>query len=98
MDAPVAAPVVETIIPVAEPAPVAVAAATMVAPAITAPENPIDLSSELEKAGLQLVETSGVAPQTPAVQAPAQPLGRKPKPAPVINNEPLQMVETQNRE
>jgi ribonuclease E len=72
-------------------------AAPVPAPVVTAPQNPIDLSSELEKAGLQLVETSGKA-AAPAVQIPVQPLGRKPKPAPVINNEPLQMVETQIRE
>jgi ribonuclease E len=96
--APLAAPAVEAIVPALEPAPVVAAAATTVAPVITAPENPIDLSSELEKAGLQLVETSGAAPQAPAQQVPAQPLGRKPKPAPVISNEPLQMVETQSRE
>jgi len=65
--------------------------------AIAAPAEPIDLSSELQKAGLQLIETSGKA-SIPVVEAPAQPLGRKPKPAPVINNEPLQMVETQSRQ
>ena len=65
--------------------------------AITAPAQPIDLSAELQKAGLQLIETSGAAP-APVMQTPAQPLGRKPKPAPVLNSEPLQMVETQHRD
>jgi len=67
------------------------------APAITTPANPIDLSAELSQAGLQLVETR-TATTAPQVQPPVQPLGRKPKPAPVISNEPLQMVETQSRE
>ncbi len=65
--------------------------------AIAAPAEPIDISAELQKAGLQLIETAGTVP-APVVQTPAQPLGRKPKPAPVINSEPLQMVETQHRD
>jgi ribonuclease E len=64
---------------------------------ITAPAEPIDLSSELQKVGLQLIETSGKA-SAPVMEAPVQPLGRKPKPAPVLANEPLQMVETQPRQ
>ncbi|MEW6514738.1 MAG: Rne/Rng family ribonuclease [Pseudomonadota bacterium] len=62
--------------------------------AIAAPAEPIDLSNELQKAGLQLIETSSKA-SAPVIEAPAQPLGRKPKPVAVISNEPLQMVETQ---
>jgi ribonuclease E len=42
-----------------------------------------------------MIETSHAAPVAD-VFAPAQPLGRKPKPAPVIVNEPLQMVETKH--
>jgi ribonuclease E len=56
---------------------------------------PVDLSGSLQKAGLELVETSHSAPPADSF-APAQPLGRKPKPAPVIVSEPLQMVETKN--
>ncbi len=103
-------PAVETVVAVA-PEPVAVsepvakieiASEPMPAPAnisatIAAPAEPIDLSSELQKAGLQLIETSGKA-STPVAEAPAQPLGRKPKPAPVLASEPLQMVETQTRQ
>lgn len=85
-------------VPAAEQVAVTPIAATAVASPLIAPENPIDLSSELEKAGLQLVETSGSVAQIPVPQTPAPQLGRKPKPAPVINSEPLQMVETQNRE
>jgi ribonuclease E len=85
-------------VPVAEQVAVTPIAATAVASPLIAPENPIDLSSELEKAGLQLVETSGSVAQISVPQTPAPQLGRKPKPAPVINSEPLQMVETQNRE
>jgi ribonuclease E len=65
--------------------------------AIAMPAEPIDLSNELQKAGLQLIETSGKT-GVPVVETPAQPLGRKPKPVAVISNEPLQMVETQPRQ
>ncbi len=105
-----AVPAVETVVevapePVAVSAPVAkieVAPEPMPVPAnipatIAAPSEPIDLSSELQKAGLQLIETSGKA-SAPVVEAPVQALGRKPKPAPVIANEPLQMVETRPRQ
>ncbi len=54
-----------------------------------------DLSSKLEQAGLQLVETrSSPATATSVTPEPAPALGRKPKPAPVMVEEPLQMVET----
>jgi ribonuclease E len=43
-----------------------------------------------------MIETSSDAPKPVAIEAPAQPLGRKPKPAVVIASEPLQMVETRN--
>ena len=56
---------------------------------------PVDLSGSLQQAGLELVETSHAAPPADSF-APAQPLGRKPRPAPGIVNEPLQMVETKN--
>ncbi|MDP1653084.1 MAG: Rne/Rng family ribonuclease [Rhodocyclaceae bacterium] len=89
------APPVKVEIIVIAPEPVAVPA--NIPAAIAAPAEPIDLSSELQKAGLQLIETSGSV-AAPVAQAPAQPLGRKPKPAAIISNEPLQIVETQHRE
>jgi ribonuclease E len=67
-------------------------------PIIVPPEPkpaPVDLSGSLQQAGLVMIETSHSAPAASTFE-PAQPLGRKPKPAPVIANEPLQMVETKN--
>ena len=88
--------------PVAEPVPQVVVAppqpVTPVAdPIIVPPPKPaaVDLSGSLQQAGLVLIETSHAAPPADSF-APAQALGRKPKPAPVIVNEPLQMVETKN--
>jgi ribonuclease E len=97
---PVAVP---TPVPVAEPAPQVVAAPASAAmpaadPIIVPPAPqpaPVDLTGTLQKVGLELVETSHSAPPADSF-APAQPLGRKPKPAPVIASEPLQMVETKN--
>jgi ribonuclease E len=63
---------------------------------IAPPVKPIDLSDELQKVGLQLVETVNTAPNVPAPD-PAQPLGRKPKTVVVNTEEPLQMVETQHK-
>jgi ribonuclease E len=88
-----AAPAPQEAVTAAEAVATAPAEEPKAAAPVTAPENPIDISVELEKAGLQLVETSGMAPA--AVQPAAAPkLGRKPKPAAVISSEPLQMVET----
>ncbi|MEW6164349.1 MAG: Rne/Rng family ribonuclease [Pseudomonadota bacterium] len=84
----------------AEPAvtpPTSTAPIVLIAEPVVAPVATADLSEELEKAGLQLIETAS-APAAPVTQAPVQTLGRKPKPAPIINNEPLQMVETQDRQ
>ncbi|MCK9382873.1 MAG: Rne/Rng family ribonuclease [Sulfuritalea sp.] len=97
---PVAAPAPA---PAAEPAPQFVAAppqpVTPVAEPIIVPPAPkpapVDLSGSLQQAGLVMIETSHATPAADAF-APAQPLGRKPKPAPVVVNEPLQMVETKN--
>ena len=63
--------------------------------AVAAPVAAVDLTASLQQAGLQLVETSSDKPR-PAAQtaAPAQPLGRKPRPVVVIADEPLQIVET----
>ena len=75
--------------PAAVPAPVAPPVA------VAAPVAAVDLTASLQQAGLQLVETSSDKPR-PAAQtaAPAQPLGRKPRPVVVIADEPLQIVET----
>jgi ribonuclease E len=87
-----------------------IAPVVMVAPAVTiepvepivvpvpTPLPPVDLSANLQQAGLQMVETSGatLAAAPPASSAPQQ-LGRKPKPAAIISDEPMQMVETQNK-
>jgi ribonuclease E len=78
---------------VAAPAP-APAAEPIIVPPAPKP-TPVDLSGSLQQAGLVMIETSHAAPPADTF-APAQPLGRKPKPAPVIVNEPLQMVETKN--
>ncbi len=62
-----------------------------------APQVPIaaDFSSTLQQAGLVMIQTTGGSATSPAAATiPDQPLGRRPKPAPVIPSEPLQMVET----
>lgn len=94
-----AAPAVELVAAAeASPSMEPIPAPAPVVATVTAPANPINLSSELQKAGLQLIETSSTPAAAPAIEAPTQPLGRKPKPPVAISNEPLQMVETQNRE
>ncbi|NJD35387.1 MAG: ribonuclease E/G, partial [Betaproteobacteria bacterium] len=55
----------------------------------------VDIKESLQQIGLVMIETSHAAPVADSF-APAQPLGRKPKPAPVLANEPLQMVETKH--
>ena len=80
----------------AEPAPVVAAVPDpIIVPPAPKPA-PVDLSGSLQQAGLVMIETSNAAPRPASAAEPAQPLGRKPKPAPVIANEPLQMVETKN--
>ncbi len=82
-------------LPVAEP--VASIPVAPVAPVAPPPAEQVDLSTDLQKAGLQLVETSSsAAPVMIAVPAPT--LGRKPKAAVVIPDEPLQLVETQRKD
>ncbi len=90
--APVAEPAPQFV--AAPPQPVMPAADPIIVPPAPKPA-PVDLSGSLQQAGLELVETSHAAPPADSF-APAQPLGRKPRPAPVIVNEPLQMVETKN--
>jgi ribonuclease E len=104
--APVAAPVVPTelpkaVEPVVEAAPIVVESAPAAVPAAPAPApepvaaDPVDLTESLEQAGLVMIETAaGKAMPAAVVSEPAKPLGRKPKPAQVIAQEPLQMVET----
>jgi ribonuclease E len=65
--------------------------------AVAAPTPVVDLSANLQQAGLQMIETSS-ATAAPVVTSVPQQLGRKPKPAAVIINEPLQMVETQHKD
>jgi ribonuclease E len=79
-----------------EPAPVVAAVPDpIIVPPAPKPA-PVDLSGSLQQAGLVMIETSNAAPRPAAVVEPAQALGRKPKPAQVIADEPLQMVETKN--
>lgn len=74
------------------PAPIvmAEAPAAIVPAAQAAPE---DVSKALAQAGLVMIQTTGTPPPV-AASTPGQPLGRKPKAAPVTVDEPLQMVET----
>ena len=90
---------------VAEPAPLAVATPVQPAtPAVADPiivppapkPAPVDLSGSLQQAGLVMIETSSSTPHPAAAPESAPALGRKPKPAPVIAAEPLQMVETKH--
>jgi len=82
-----------------EPTPAYVETPIVVEPSAPLPlaVAPVDLSVNLQQAGLQLIETVAKA-SVPVVQAAPQSLGRKPKVAPVISNEPLQMVETQRHD
>ncbi len=76
-----------------------VIAATEVAEAAPHPiveTKPVDLTTTLESAGLVMVQTSSSGVAASPVVATPQPLGRKPKPAAIVANEPLQMVETRN--
>ena len=58
-----------------------------------APAAPEDIDTTLQQAGLVMIQTTGT-PSPVVASVPSQPLGRKPKAAPVIADEPLQMVET----
>ncbi|MCK0505635.1 Rne/Rng family ribonuclease [Aromatoleum anaerobium] len=65
-----------------------------------APSAPIDLGVNLAESGLVMIETSRDKVQelaSTADETPAPPLGRRPRPAPVIVNEPLQQVETHSK-
>jgi ribonuclease E len=85
--------------PAAVPEPVVVAMPPPAADPIIVSPAPqpaaVDVKESLQQVGLVMIETSHAAPAADSF-APAQPLGRKPKPAPVIASEPLQMVETKH--
>ena len=93
VDAPIEQPSVEAV-----PAPVeSVQAAPTVEQPPPQPSSSIDLSSTLQQAGLVMVQTTSSPVTSPDTAAmPPQPLGRKPKPAVMLTNEPLQMVETKS--
>jgi ribonuclease E len=95
---PVAAPAVpvEPVAPAVPVAAVETVAAAVAAP-LAAPTPAVDLSANLQQAGLQMVETTSTSSAAPLAPSTPQPLGRKPKPAAVISEEPMQMVETQNK-
>ncbi|SIR51003.1 RNAse E [Aromatoleum tolulyticum] len=85
----------------AEAAPVVAveqASAAEVPEASHAPSAPIDLGSSLAESGLVMIETSRekvqAFAQVHAEEAPARPLGRRPRPSLVVSDEPLQQVET----
>ena len=81
----------------ATPAVVASAVAptpAVVPPVAHAPTPPKDFSETLQQAGLILIQTAQTDHLSSAPVTPSQPLGRKPKPAPIIADEPLQMIET----
>ena len=97
----IVAPVVEMAIEVPPELPVAPAVA--VEPAVVVePEPvqsvaPVDLSVNLEQAGLVLVETAAESLKSAApIEMPKPQLGRKPKPPVIVPDEPLQMVETRH--
>ncbi len=72
-----------SVVPVAAPPPVA-----------HTPTPPKDFSDTLQQAGLILIQTVQTDKAPSALVTPTQPLGRKPKPAQIIADEPLQMIET----
>jgi ribonuclease E len=67
-----------------------------VAPAAQIPTPPKNFSDTLQQAGLILIETAQTADAPSTPMTPIQPLGRKPKPAHIIVDEPLQMIETKS--
>jgi len=72
------------------------AVAPSVAPAAQIPTPPKNFSDTLQQAGLILIETAQTADAPSTPMTPIQPLGRKPKPAHIIVDEPLQMIETKS--
>ncbi|CAG4883348.1 fused ribonucleaseE: endoribonuclease; RNA-binding protein; RNA degradosome binding protein [Georgfuchsia toluolica] len=89
-------PQIEPVAAVAPEAPPVQPIATTPAPAPVAAPAEVDVSASLQQAGLIMIETAAGAQPIIVEPAPAQPLGRKPKPIVVIPDEPLQMVETKH--
>ena len=59
---------------------------------------PIDLGAALSESGLVMIETSQDKVQEASrTDVPAQPMGRRARPAQVIPDEPMQQVETRNK-
>jgi ribonuclease E len=67
------------------------------AAAMPAAVQPVDSGAAVAESGLVMIETSRDKAATAVVDAPAQPLGRRPRPAPVIVEVPLEQVETHNK-
>jgi hypothetical protein len=88
--APATVPVAE-VVPEAKPESVVAPIAPI---AVPVPE--VDLTADLNQAGLVMIETTGAKPAVTPVATAAPVLGRKPKPPVVIAAEPLQMVETRH--
>jgi hypothetical protein len=74
---------------------VATPAPTAADPIIVPQPAAVDVKESLQQVGLVMIETNRAAPAADAF-TPTQPLGRKPRQAPVIASEPLQMVETKH--
>jgi len=92
------APVETSVTEASEAPPVSAEPAPAAAVAPVAPSAPIDLSASLEASGLVLIETRRSTAQDAIVaQAPPQPLGRRRRSAPVIADEPLIQVETDQK-
>jgi hypothetical protein len=99
--APAAAEPVAVVVEAApvEPTPeVAVPVVAQPEPAVQAPVVPVvDVSANLEQAGLVMIETAATRVQSAApIELPKPQLGRKPKAQVVVADEPLQMVETRH--
>jgi ribonuclease E len=63
-------------------------------PVVAAQKSVVERAADLAQAGLVLIETTSDKPSAVPVEMPQRPLGRKPKPAVVIPEEPLQIIET----
>jgi ribonuclease E len=94
---PESAPAVQVVQPLEAPTPAVVPIAAMAPIPVAVPAAApaaVNVSASLQQAGLVMIETVASAKPIVVEQMPAQPLGRKPRPAPVIPSEPMQMVET----
>jgi fused signal recognition particle receptor len=93
--------VAEPVAVVVEPAPVEpqpvpeVVIAVQPEPVVPAPA--VNVTANLEQAGLVMIETAATRSQSAApIELPKPQLGRKPKAPVVVADEPLQMVETRH--